>query len=561
MDKPKKRTISRWCAVPSCTYNSDQGEACTHFEESEDKENQVTLLEGNIIDYVTDAAIITTGSSSMELHNIAEPTVLIEPTEEPPTKVRILSNIHMKVADTVADNNPLDAQSLLCSDSVLAAERRIETHSGTVGIQTQKQISAYSPRKAKLRKRRSRLNVLKLQKILKMLPSCIRRLNNNGFNKLAALFQANYSTETASFETKPFRLHKLDEGPSTHVTLTKGDALDMFTKLQTIRRMETSAGNLYKEKIVRGFCHLYSGQEAVCVGIKAALRPNDSVITAYRAHGWTYMMGMSILGVLSELTGRQSGCARGKGGSMHMYTDTFYGGNGIVGAQIPLGVGIAFAAQYQGFDAVCVALYGDGAANQGQVFEVYNMAKLLNIPCIFVCENNGYGMGTSAERASANTAYYTRGDYIPGIWIDGMDVLAVREAARYAVNHCSSGKGPILLEAATYRYSGHSMSDPGTSYRTRDEIQEVRQTRDPITSFKEKILTANLVTAEELKKIETEVRAQVDEATKKAKADQEIPLDELASDIYATNLEGKIRGMSSTEWMEHKRIGPANNLN
>lgn len=184
--------------------------------------------------------------------------------------------------------------------------------------------------------------------------------------------------------------------------------------------------------------------------------------------------------------------------------------------QVPLGVGIALAAQYKGTDGVCVALYGDGAANQGQVFEVFNMAKLWHIPCIFVCENNGYGMGTSAARAAANTAYYTRGDVIPGIWIDGMDVLAVREAARFAVEHCATGKGPIVLEAATYRYflsntldtvfglfsfrySGHSMSDPGTSYRTRDEIQEVRQTRDPITSFKEKIITANLVTADELK--------------------------------------------------------------
>ncbi|XP_022916172.1 pyruvate dehydrogenase E1 component subunit alpha type II, mitochondrial-like isoform X2 [Onthophagus taurus] len=330
--------------------------------------------------------------------------------------------------------------------------------------------------------------------------------------------------------------------------------------MHTIRRMETSAGSLYKEKIIRGFCHLYSGQEAVCVGIKAALRPNDAVITAYRAHGWTYVMGVSVQGVLAELTGRQSGCSRGKGGSMHMYGDNFYGGNGIVGAQVPLGVGIAFALKYQGIDGVCVSLYGDGAANQGQVFEVYNMAKLLNIPCIFVCENNGYGMGTSAERAAASTAYYTRGDYVPGIWIDGMDVLAVREAARYAVNHCTSGKGPIVLEVATYRYSGHSMSDPGTSYRTRDEIQEVRQTRDPITSFKEKILTANLVTPEELKKIETESRAMVDEITKKAKADKEVDLDELSADVYSVNLEEKIRNITPFEPLQHKRIGPAVNM-
>ncbi|XP_022916171.1 pyruvate dehydrogenase E1 component subunit alpha type II, mitochondrial-like isoform X1 [Onthophagus taurus] len=370
-----------------------------------------------------------------------------------------------------------------------------------------------------------------------------------------------YSTAaTATFETKPFRLHKLEESPSTSVTLSKEDAITYYSQMHTIRRMETSAGSLYKEKIIRGFCHLYSGQEAVCVGIKAALRPNDAVITAYRAHGWTYVMGVSVQGVLAELTGRQSGCSRGKGGSMHMYGDNFYGGNGIVGAQVPLGVGIAFALKYQGIDGVCVSLYGDGAANQGQVFEVYNMAKLLNIPCIFVCENNGYGMGTSAERAAASTAYYTRGDYVPGIWIDGMDVLAVREAARYAVNHCTSGKGPIVLEVATYRYSGHSMSDPGTSYRTRDEIQEVRQTRDPITSFKEKILTANLVTPEELKKIETESRAMVDEITKKAKADKEVDLDELSADVYSVNLEEKIRNITPFEPLQHKRIGPAVNM-
>ncbi|KAJ8970307.1 hypothetical protein NQ314_001297 [Rhamnusium bicolor] len=270
-------------------------------------------------------------------------------------------------------------------------------------------------------------------------------------------------------------------------------------------------------------------------------------------------MGVSPVGVLAELCGRQSGCARGKGGSMHMYCENFYGGNGIVGAQVPLGVGIALAAKYKGTDGVCVTLYGDGAANQGQVFEVFNMAKLWNIPCIFVCENNGYGMGTSAERASANTHYYTRGDYIPGIWVDGMDVLAVRECFRYAVDYCSSGKGPIVVEAATYRYSGHSMSDPGTSYRTRDEIQEVRQTRDPITSFKEKIVSSNLVTAEEIKKIDSEIRVTVDEATKKAKTDKEVGLDELAADIYTINLEGPIRNVDSFTTLEHKRIGAAVN--
>jgi pyruvate dehydrogenase E1 component alpha subunit len=381
-------------------------------------------------------------------------------------------------------------------------------------------------------------------------------------NKALSLISAsknNYATES-SFETKPFRLHNLEQGPGTNVSLTRDDALKYYNEMHTVRRMETSAGNLYKEKIIRGFCHLYSGQEAVAVGIKAALRSHDAVITAYRAHGWSHLMGVDPLGVLAELTGRQSGCARGKGGSMHMYTKNFYGGNGIVGAQVPLGVGIALAAQYKGTDGVCVALYGDGAANQGQVFEVFNMAKLWHIPCIFVCENNGYGMGTSAARAAANTAYYTRGDVIPGIWIDGMDVLAVREAARFAVEHCATGKGPIVLEAATYRYSGHSMSDPGTSYRTRDEIQEVRQTRDPITSFKEKIITANLVTADELKTIDQEIRSVVDDATKKAKAEKEIPLEELTADIYSLPLENQVRNIGPFDPLSHKRIGKAVNF-
>ncbi|CAH0548141.1 unnamed protein product [Brassicogethes aeneus] len=394
-----------------------------------------------------------------------------------------------------------------------------------------------------------------------MLPSCVRSVCKKAIpNKkaLGILTKNNYATE-ATFETKPYRLHKLEESPSTTVTLTKEDALKYYEQLHTIRRMETSAGNLYKEKIIRGFCHLYSGQEAVAVGIKAALRPHDAVITAYRAHGWTYLMGVTPEGVLCELTGRQHGCSRGKGGSMHMYCNNFYGGNGIVGAQIPLGAGIALAAKYKGTDGVCVSLYGDGASNQGQAFEAYNIAKLLDIPAIFVCENNGYGMGTSAERSSANTAFYTRGDYVPGIWVDGMDVLAVREAARYAVNHCSTGKGPILLECATYRYSGHSMSDPGTSYRTRDEIQEVRQTRDPITSFKEKITSTNLVANDEIKKIESEIRQIVDEATKKAKSDKEIGLDELTADICSEFLEGSVRNIDVFSPLPHKNIGPAVN--
>ncbi|CAL7952058.1 unnamed protein product [Xylocopa violacea] len=329
--------------------------------------------------------------------------------------------------------------------------------------------------------------------------------------------------------------------------------------MHTIRRMETAAGNLYKEKIVRGFCHLYSGQEACAVGMKAALRKQDSVITAYRAHGWTYLMGIEPFGVFAELTGRKGGNARGKGGSMHMYSENFYGGNGIVGAQVPLGAGIAFAHKYMNTGGVCLTLYGDGAANQGQVFEAYNMAKLWDVPCIFICENNGYGMGTSIDRASASTDYYTRGDYIPGIRVDGMDVLAVREATRFAIDYCTSGKGPLVMETVTYRYSGHSMSDPGTSYRTREEIQEVRQTRDPITGFKERILDAKLVTPEEIKAIENEIKKVVDDAVKAAKADTEIPLTELTADIYANCLEKEIRNVTPFNPLPHTRLGPAVN--
>jgi pyruvate dehydrogenase E1 component alpha subunit len=265
------------------------------------------------------------------------------------------------------------------------------------------------------------------------------------------------------------------------------------------------------------------------------------------------MRGISVHGVLAELTGRKTGCQEGKGGSMHMYTPSFYGGNGIVGAQVPLGAGIALALKYQGRDDVCVALYGDGAANQGQAFEAYNIAKLWDLPALFVCENNGYGMGTSVERASANTDYYTRGDYIPGIWVDGMDLLAVREAARFACEYMRAGKGPLLMECMTYRYSGHSMSDPGTSYRTREQIQEVRSKRDPISSFRERLITHNLATAEEIKAIDEAVRKEVEDATMRSKTDPEPPLDDLYAHIYSQVPGGyQVRGCDPFSFTAHK---------
>lgn len=361
-------------------------------------------------------------------------------------------------------------------------------------------------------------------------------------------------SSSVKFSVRDFKTHKIDQGPSTEVEINREDGLRMFKQMVQIRRMENGANTLYKEKVIRGFCHLSSGQEAVAVGMEAELKKEDHVITAYRVHGWSLVRGATIRQILSELTGRSTGTTRGKGGSMHLYGPGLFGGNGIVGAQVPVGAGLALALKYQNTDNVCVALYGDGAANQGQIFEVYNMSKLLNLPVIFVCENNGFGMGTSADRASANTDYFTRGDYIPGLWVDGMDVLAVKEATRWATEYCRSGKGPLVLEMATYRYFGHSMSDPGTSYRTRDEIQEVRQRRDPITSFKDRLITGNLATNEELRNIENEVRIAVDEAVNLARTDSEISVDELYTDVYMEPLQPLIRGTTSDSYHQHNRL-------
>ncbi|CAH3035067.1 unnamed protein product [Pocillopora meandrina] len=355
----------------------------------------------------------------------------------------------------------------------------------------------------------------------------------------------------AEFELSDSPLHLLDSGPPKKAVLTREDGLHYYKEMQIIRRMETAASTLYKSKIIRGFCHLYSGQEACCIGMDAAMDKNDSLITAYRCHGWTYLKGISVKEILCELAGRKTGCSKGKGGSMHMYGYEYYGGNGIVGAQVPLGAGIALAHQYRGNGQICVTLYGDGAANQGQVFETYNMAKLWNLPCIFVCENNGYGMGTSVERAAATTEYHTRGDFIPGIKVDGMDVLTVREVTKFAADYARSGKGPIVLELATYRYYGHSMSDPGTSYRSRDEVQAVRKTRDPILSLREKLLDSGLADTDEIKGIEQEAKQLIEEAVKAAESDPDPTLDDLYLDVYADdNMEGHvIRGCDN--WSRH----------
>lgn len=406
-----------------------------------------------------------------------------------------------------------------------------------------------------------------MKKMSRLIQKCFKIVTaqsgnvNNAVPAVTAVGKNNYGTTAeANFDVQPFKLHKLDEGPKMNVTLKAEDAALMYRQMVLIRRLEAAAGALYQEKNIRGFCHLYTGQEAIAVGMKAAMRDVDTLITSYRAHGWTYLMGVNSVGVLSELTGKKTGCARGKGGSMHMYAKNFYGGNGIVGAQVPLGVGLAFESLYNNTGGVNFALYGDGAANQGQIFEVYNMAKLLNIPCVFVCENNGYGMGTSVKRAAASPNYYTRGDFVPGIWVDGMDVLTAREATRFVIEHCTSGKGPIVMEMATYRYVGHSMSDPGTSYRTREEIQEVRQTKDAISHFKDKIVSAGLVTADEIKKMDADVKKEVELATDAARKDPEIDVSEMATDIYANCLEPQVRSVLPNQYYTHRNLFTPQNI-
>ncbi|ETW86345.1 hypothetical protein HETIRDRAFT_471745 [Heterobasidion irregulare TC 32-1] len=336
---------------------------------------------------------------------------------------------------------------------------------------------------------------------------------------------------TVKLHEDSFRAYRT-ETPELEVQVTKDGLIKMYREMTLMRRMEQSADALYRSKLIRGFCHLAIGQEAVAVGMENAITPDDLVITSYRCHPFAVLRGGTVAGVLGELLGRQSGMSNGKGGSMHIFTPRFFGGNGIVGAQVPVGAGIAFAQKYLEKPTATFAMYGDGASNQGQVFEAFNMAKLWNLPCVFVIENNKYGMGTSAERSSSNTEYYTRGDKIPGIQANGMDIVASSQAVKHAREWAISGKGPLLLEFVTYRYGGHSMSDPGTTYRTREEVQRMRSTQDPIRGLERYIEEWGVATAEELKKIDKEGKAIVDKAVEEAKASPEPALVDLWTDIY-----------------------------
>ncbi|SET83851.1 pyruvate dehydrogenase (acetyl-transferring) E1 component subunit alpha [Oceanicella actignis] len=316
----------------------------------------------------------------------------------------------------------------------------------------------------------------------------------------------------------------------------KDELLRYYRDMLLIRRFEEKAGQLYGMGLIGGFCHLYIGQEAVVVGAEAAAKEGDQRITSYRDHGHMLACGMDPKGVMAELTGRATGYSKGKGGSMHMFSreKNFYGGHGIVGAQVPIGAGLAFANRYRGNDNVSFTYYGDGAANQGQIYEAMNMASLWKLPCIFIIENNQYAMGTRLDRASSTPALYTRGEAfaIPGEAVDGMDVLAVRDAARKAAAHCRAGKGPYILEMNTYRYRGHSMSDPA-KYRTREEVQKVRETRDPIDHVRDLLVKAGMASEDDIKAIDKEIRAIVNEAARFAQESPEPDVSELWTDIYA----------------------------
>ncbi len=317
---------------------------------------------------------------------------------------------------------------------------------------------------------------------------------------------------------------------------SKDELLHYYKEMLLIRRFEEKAGQLYGMGLIGGFCHLYIGQEAVVVGLEAAAEDGDKRVTSYRDHGHMLACGMDPKGVMAELTGREGGYSKGKGGSMHMFSKEkhFYGGHGIVGAQVPIGAGLAFADKYKGNGRVSFAYFGDGAANQGQVYETFNMAALWDLPVIFVIENNQYAMGTAQQRSTSSAEIWERGKAfgIPGEAVDGMDVLAVREAGEKAVAHCRSGKGPYILEVKTYRYRGHSMSDPA-KYRTREEVQKMREERDCIDRVRDMLLTGKHVTDDELKAIDKDIKAVVNEAAEFSKESPEPALSELWTDIYA----------------------------
>ncbi len=348
---------------------------------------------------------------------------------------------------------------------------------------------------------------------------------------MAARKPAAQKASTKKTATKPGA-----RGKARSVDATPEELLTYYRDMLMIRRFEEKAGQMYGMGLIGGFCHLYIGQEAVVVGMQAALNDGDTVLTSYRDHGHMLACGMDPRGVMAELTGRAGGYSKGKGGSMHMFSHEkkFYGGHGIVGAQVPIGTGIAFAHKYKDEPQVCTTYLGDGAINQGQVYESFNMAALWQLPVIYVIENNAYGMGTSVKRAAAQSEeLYNRGQAygIPGNQVDGMDVLAVKDAGEKAAAHSRGGKGPMILEMMTYRYRGHSMSDPA-KYRSREEVQKVRTERDPIERLRPLLLEKGGFEEAKLKEVDKEVKEVVSDAAEFAQTSPEPDPSELYTDVY-----------------------------
>lgn len=364
------------------------------------------------------------------------------------------------------------------------------------------------------------------------------------------------SSDSATFDlTGSFETHNLDTAPNNEITMTKDELLSHFRLMYTMRRMEITCDNEYKARNIRGFCHLYDGQEAVATGINAAFSPEDSWITSYRCHCIALARGGNVAAILAELFGNAGGMTKGKGGSMHFYSkeNNFFGGQGIVGAQVPVGTGLAFANKYNAKPGekmnVAIACYGDGAANQGQIWESANMASLWKLPMIFCIENNRYGMGTSIDRHSSHSDYYKMGNHIPGLRIDGMNVLAVKEGMRFVKDYCGSGNGPMYVEMMTYRYHGHSMSDPGTTYRNREEIAFTRSTRDPLEFVKKTLIDAGFAEAEDIKAMEKQIRKEVQDEVQKAKEFPPVELNQLFDNVYAAEINGY-----KQEYPEHIRM-------
>lgn len=359
----------------------------------------------------------------------------------------------------------------------------------------------------------------------------------------AKRFSRAFSTITIDLPKADY--HLLDGGIPTTTTTTGEELMTYYTDMARMRRTEIVADLLYKNKEIRGFCHLYDGQEAITVGMEAALNWDDAIISAYRVHTLAMGRGATVRQILGEMMQKSSGSSQGKGGSMHYYNSKngFYGGNGIVGAQVPVGAGIAFALKYNKTDNICVSMYGDGAANQGQIYEAANMAGIWDLPCIFLCENNKYAMGTSVERAAHNKKFYTRGDGIPGIRANGMNVFSVREVMKFCKQYSGvDKKGPLFLEYNTYRYHGHSMSDPGLTYRSREEVAEVRKTIDPLLQLKNYIVGHKVATEKDLKDIEKKIRSEIDEIVEQCRADAEPAKSEVFTDIYDQDID-YVRGI------------------